>query len=297
MLPPGPDDRPTAVQPLTHHSAVVPAPPGGTSSHPEPTAVVRFVLSGDVLPLALDTIRWGDLARRSAMSIYGRRNGGGASLALSGKDEAGRPLQGHMHVFYLPTDEDGDGQLDHLTVWAPAGLSAEEFRAVVSVIEMNPGDGRAPVRLEHETHGTADDFVEGCPVFGRSHLWRSLTPYVPTRHVKRRNTRDKSGRRRVVDGPRDQIRREVSLRWPGGPELVATRQIDPLEPMAPMRPGGSPGFRPLEFSRHRRAGSTGGGAYNFALEFAEPVAGPVSLGFACHYGLGVFVPAVDSDAV
>ena len=170
------------------------------------------------------------------MSIYGRRNGGGASLALSGKDEAGRPLQGHMHVFYLPTDEDGDGQLDHLTVWDPAGLSAEEFRVGdVSVTEMNPGDGRAPVRLEYEAHGAADDFVEGCPVFARSRLWRSLTPYVPTRHVKRRNTRDKSGRRRVVDGPRDQIRREVSLRWPGGPELVATRQIDPLEPMAPMR--------------------------------------------------------------
>ena len=89
MLPPGPDDRPTAVQLLTHHSAAAgPVPPERTSSHPVPTAVVRFVLSGDVLPLALDTIRWGDLARRSAMSIYGRRNGGGASLALSGKDEA-----------------------------------------------------------------------------------------------------------------------------------------------------------------------------------------------------------------
>ena len=224
------------------------------------------------------------------MSIYGRRNGGGASLALSARTRPGDLCRVTCMVFYLPTDEDGDGQLDHLTVWAPTGLTAEEFRAVVSVIEMNPGDGRAPVRLEHETHGAADDFAEGCPVFGRSRIWRSLTPYVPTRHVKRRNTRDRSGRRRVVDGPRDQIRREVSLRWPAGPELVATRQIDPLEPIAPMRPGGSPGFRPLEFSRHRRAGSTGGGAYNFTLEFAEPVAGPVSLGFACHYGLGRIRP-------
>ena len=27
------------------------------------------------------------------------------------------------------------------------------------------------------------------------------------------------------------------------------------------------------------------------LEFEKPVRGPVALGFACHYGLGLFVPA------
>ena len=40
---------------------------------------------------------------------------------LSGKDAAGKPLKGHHHAFYVPTDEDGDGRLDHLTVWTPGG--------------------------------------------------------------------------------------------------------------------------------------------------------------------------------
>ncbi len=53
----------------------------------------------------------------------------------------------------------------------------------------------------------------------------------------------------------------------------------------------SRGFRPFEFYRFRRHGSTGGGAFNFEIEFDEPVFGPIALGFACHYGLGLFVPA------
>ena len=47
---------------------------------------------------------------------------------------------------------------------------------------------------------------------------------------------------------------------------------------------------PLIFSGYRRGGSHGGGAFNFELELEEEVCGPLLLGFACHYGLGIFVP-------
>ena len=80
--------------------------------------------------MTFDTLRWGELARRSAMSRYGRSNNGEVSQALSGKDAYGTPLKGHEHAFYLPTDEDGDGRLDHLTVWTPGGLTTREFQAV-----------------------------------------------------------------------------------------------------------------------------------------------------------------------
>ena len=271
--------------------------PEPVSARPAAVTFVRFALTGSSLPLALDTARWGDLARRAVMSIYGRRNDGGASQTLSGKNEAGRPLEGHGHAFYINVDEDGDGLLDHLTVWAPSGLDVEELETVVSVTELNPGGGRTPVQLSYQAHGDVDDLSEGCDLFGQSHRWRSLTPYVPPRHVKRRRTRDIHGRRRVVDGPRDQIAREISLRWTDGPVLVRTELQDPHEPMSPLRSGASPGFRPLEYSRHRRAGSSGGGAYNATIEFAEAVRGPVTLGFACHYGLGVFVPVTDDRSV
>ena len=103
--------------------------------------VVRFTMSGNPLPMTSDTLRWGDLARKCAMAKYGRQNEGEKSELLSGKDEEGKPLKGHRHAFYVPTDEDVDGRLDHLTVWTPGRLSEREFRAIVSVRALNPGGG------------------------------------------------------------------------------------------------------------------------------------------------------------
>ena len=248
----------------------------------EGTTVIRFALSGKVLPMAFDTLRWGEVARDAAMSHYdGRRNKEARSATLSGKDAAGEPLRGHRHAFYLPTDEDGDGRLDHLTVWAPRGLDAKEFKAVVSVRELNRGGGRDPLQLAYQTHGKSNDFVGVSPLFGKGKRWRTLTPYVLTRH-----------RKRDSDSPEEQIAREVKLR-PGLPQLVnVILEHNPKNRIAPMKQGRSDGFRPFDFFRYRQGGgSNAGGAFSFELEFEEEVSGPIALGFACHYGLGLFVPS------
>ena len=253
--------------------------------------VVRLALSGQLLPPVGDTLRWGDVARRAAMSRYGRLNGRRTSPALSGKGHDGQPLQGHRHTFYLPTDEDGDGRLDHLTLVTPGGLNAAELTAVASIDALSLGGMRRPVRISVEGIGTVGDFKDVLPIFGVSSEWRSLTPYVLPRHVKFRGPRDGRGRRRMVDGPEDQVAREVAARWPDGAGLVRVQRVDLGEPILPMIDGGSSGLLPFEFFRHRNSGSNGGGAFNISLEWAEPIAGPVALGFSCHYGLGLFVPA------
>ena len=250
----------------------------------EGATVVRFALSGKVLPMAFDTLRWGDVARDAAMSQHGgRRNKKARSATLSGKDESGEPLKGHRHAFYLPTDEDGDGRLDHLTVWVPCGLDEKEFNAVVSVRELNRGGGRDPLQLAYQAHGKVDDFVGVSSLFGKSKQWRSLTPYVLTRH-----------RKRDSDSPEEQIAREVKLR-PGLPQLVnVILDHNPKKRIAPMKDGRSDGFRPFDFFTYRQGrGSNAGGAFSFELEFEEDVPGPIALGFACHYGLGLFVPSGD----
>ena len=260
----------------------------------EGAQVVRFALSSKVLPLVKDTLRWGDLARKSAMAQYGRQNKGGKSPRLSGKDAQGKPMKGHQHAFYLPTDEDGDGRLDHLTIWTPGVLNVKEFQAVVSIDKLNPGGAREKVQLAYQAHGSVRDFVGVSSLFDTSKLWRSLTPYVLTRHIKFRGPKDENGRKRIVDSPEDQIKREVALRWPDGPGLVRTKIKKPRERIALMQEGRSSGFRPFDFFRYRQSGSTGGGAFNFEIEFEEPVRGrPIALGYACHYGLGLFVPALD----
>lgn len=257
----------------------------------EGATAIRFALFGKVLPMAFDTLRWGDLARKSAMAQYGRNNNGEVSRSLSGKESSGTPLKGHRHAFYLPTDEDGDGRLDHLTVWTPGGLTAAEFQAVLSINALNPGGLREPVQLAYQSHGVAVDFVGVSPLFGSSRVWRSLTPYVLTRHVKFRGPLDENGRKTMTDGPEEQVAREVSLRWSGNLNLINVVAHNRRDSIAPMRKGESGGFRPFDFFTHKKGGgSSGGGVFNFKLEFDHPVNGPLALGFACHQGLGIFVP-------
>lgn len=254
--------------------------------------VVRFVLTGSMLPEVTETLRWGDLVRRSVMAQYGRQNEGRSTPTLSGKDISGKPLQGHRHAFYIPIDEDGDGLLDYLTIWAPSGFSIPELQAIEGVRSLNPGKGHHPIRLESLGHGTVADFAAVCPwLLGKSRHWHSLTPYVLTRHIKYRGPKDKLGRRRIMDGPEEQIEREVNLRWPEGPRLIrATEVTGPEDPrLAPLKVGISRSRLPSEFLRKRQRGSSGGKACNFVLEFEEPMTGPIALGHGCHYGLGLFV--------
>ena len=257
----------------------------------EGAEVVRFALASRVLPMASYALRWGEVARKTAMANYGRQNGGAASQALSGKDSFGTPLKGHGHTFYLPTDEDGDGRLDHLTIWTPSGLNAREFQAVASANTLNPGGQRDPIQLAYQSHGTVDDFAGVSPIFDSNRVWRSLTPYVLTRHVKFRGPRDDTGRKTMTNSPEEQIAREVSLRWPGRCNLVRAEIHNQRDSIAPMQEGRSHGFRPFSFYRYKQGGgSNGGGVFNFEIEFDNPVAGPIALGFACHQGLGMFVP-------
>ena len=44
------------------------------------------------------------------------------------------------------------------------------------------------------------------------------------------------------------------------------------------------------FRQERLNGTRGKGLSGFRLEFAEPLTGPLFLGFACHFGLGMFEP-------
>jgi CRISPR-associated protein Csb2 len=46
----------------------------------------------------------------------------------------------------------------------------------------------------------------------------------------------------------------------------------------------------LEFQTRRLKGREGYGLAGFELEFAEETAGPLALGFGCHFGLGLFEP-------
>ncbi len=102
---------------------------------------------------------------------------------------------------------------------------------------------------------------------------RSETPFVPPRHYRK-------GRGEFTQWLASEVHRE------------ATNQNVPLPvrvtPMRCLERSGRE-IRWIEFRRNRKDDLPRLG-YGFELEFADPVDGPIALGYGCHFGLGLFVP-------
>ncbi len=246
-----------------------------------PVTVARFALDGTVLPPVRETVKLADYARQRLQGIYGKQNGGASSPLLSGKTAGGVPLEGHPHSFYLPTDEDGDGRIDHLTVYASGneelgeGFGDGELKALGSFRKLHQGDGKPELNLLLTGLGREDDFI-GLSLFGPSLRWRSIAPFVPTRHHRK-------GRGLYREWLHQELALELSRRGKPTP-----RHVEPVERLSL----GSRGIRWVEFRRERIGGGGNKGTrlgYGFEIEFDEPVCGPLSLGYGAHFGLGLFL--------
>lgn len=254
---------------------------------PRPAEVVRFrldvpVVRGAVgqgpLPSVVETLRVGDLARAAAMSRFGREQGGELSATLSGRYGGTVLEQQHRHAHYLPTDEDGDGRLDHLTVWAPGGLPSREVAALCGLRELRERTQRAePLLLALTFLGYGSECDLPAQLRGPARVWESVTPFVLTRHPK--THRGATGRVFKSDSPTDQVLAELRHRGRPTARVVGGITHSPT------------GRHWLEFHRHRRNQRPPlGGGYGFRLHFDSEVAGPLALGFGAHFGLGLFVP-------
>jgi len=199
-------------------------------------------------------------ARRAAMACYGRLNGGAASALLSGKDLiSGRPLEGHRHAYFLPTDDDGDGGVDHLTVLSEPGLGPAEMASLRALELIRPSRFLpSPVRLRWAVPPSASLFL------GPSRSWRSHTPFVPFRHTKP-DGRDTVGA---------QIRLELGRR--GLPEPDMLRVV--------------PVWRDRDFVLVRPSRVAHPTLAWFEIRFPKDVTGPIAIGAACHFGMGLALP-------
>jgi CRISPR-associated protein Csb2 len=264
--------------------------------------VARYALDSTVLPLLTDTLTIAEAARRALMGIYGRltrTNGvGGRSRIFSGKDEQDKPLTTHRHCYYLPTDEDGDDRLDHLTVFAADGFGAQERRALDIMRQLRTSreaEAHHPLRLLLLGVGTADEYLPG--PLRTANIWVSATPYLATRYAKTR------GRSRIdlrspeacADFLANDIRAQLDVVLP---DIIGERagsvSIEPIwddNHMFKIKAR----WRTLDFKRFRQKRDDDGGrrlAGSFKLVFDKPVRGPISLGHSGHFGLGLFLPIV-----
>ena len=282
--------------------------------------VARYLLAGRPQPRIEDAVKIGELMRFAALAQFGwerdpltGRNRPLAPPEISGRD-GNTPLRDarHSHAFWLPEDADGDGLIDHVCVYAATGFDARVRTALDRITRLwtrtggadSETGGRREWRLALEGFGTCAEFAPASALLRCSRTWQSVTPFLPTAHLKR--TSDARQARRILEqghavagpvaeatGYPREVRRLLLRRNMLAAGLAEEVQIQ-LLPHVDVH--GAP-RRSLQFHRFRSRGretTTDAHGVLLLLRFPEPVTGPIALGYGCHFGLGLFAACEDT---
>ena len=150
--------------------------------------VARFAVAGQRPPLPTETIILAETVHRALVELS---NG---SQVFTGCDSSHRPLQGHghAHIFCesnLGNGRGGQGEITHITVYAPMGFRLPEQEALQNLKEVY-SERESSVQLALLGLGVPEDFggidlERGqCPLLARARSWVSRTPFLATRHPK-----------------------------------------------------------------------------------------------------------------
>lgn len=233
------------------------------------------------LPSITRTLPQAELFHRA---IVGRAGKGQAIHCpeLTGRDKDDKLLRnGHRHAHLFPLDLDNDRRIDHILIYAMMGLGDTAQRAIAGLRRTWTKGGAGDLQLAVVGKGRLED-IRHLPAAMGSRLqqmigptqgsrhWVSATPFIPPRFLK-------------PTGKSNDLTHQVNaeLRSRGLPEA----QIAIL-------PGHSHEMLPLRhFVRTRRGGASPPQDVGCLLQltFAEPVCGPIALGYASHFGMGLFL--------
>lgn len=246
--------------------------PRARSSRPERAVVpaLRFAVLSSARPSILAAVAMGHVLRRALL-----RAAGSPSWVLVGREEDGTIRRGHRHAHFLALDEDGDGLVDALMVWAPEGFAPDEADRLAACRRLR-GHLHIPdfreVTLGLEAMGGPDELAPS--MFAAAREWVTHTPFAPRYREEDRRRRGSDRWARVVER---QVRKELAAR--GLPEPAGVRIDERMRP------------HPLDFRRHRPDRQTLAQAYRAShvrIAFDEAVVGPIALGALSHFGLGLF---------
>jgi CRISPR-associated protein Csb2 len=243
--------------------------------------VARFALSSSVLPRLTVALSVGDRVRQAL--LY-QSNG---HPIFVGRGADGQIALGHGHAWFLPSDDDADGLLDHVVVHAKSGFDRAALRALERLRRVW-GYGGHDLELVLTGLGSPEDLGRvrrdsrsptRSPQLGTARVWESQTPFVPPRHTKIRGGV-------VRDAPHEQVARLLEAQGfpPASVEELAHGALTPPCPVPP-----------IAWYRFHRLRAQGGGrrasagAFGFRVRFEAPVTGPIAVGYAAHQGLGQLI--------
>ena len=200
---------------------------------------------------------------------------------LTGQDEHGRHLRGrHQHAHILALDLDIDGHLDHVLIHAPMGLGDVAQVAIQTLNRTWTKSGTRDLQVALVGRGDLANLRELSGVLRTSpperiapidacQAWISVTPFVAPRYLKR------SGKNSLLG----QVNAELASR--GLPQTVKVEIL----------PWDSDTMALRHFVRVRSGDKSpppSDTGYALRLHLAESITGPLTLGYASHFGLGLF---------
>lgn len=281
----------------------------------------RFALASNVLPKLTEAVAIGERLHQALMR-WSRDEAGNSASVFSGRDESGNyRTDNHQHAWYLPEPND-KGVIEHVIVYAKEGFSSEQALKALRDLPKLWGSEGFDIQTILVNLGQPDDYGTKwgevgrgrSPLVGSSRKWQSLTPMVLPRHPKRNRRNQPKYDPNTgfqLDGPEQQTLRLLKY-------LALIPNVDCVERryvasdgndwlgcaslngnvLAKVRCKDS-GVRPDSWQSFRRSRYHGVGekasnrGYWLEIEFENPLQGPIALGYAAHFGLGVFVPVAD----
>ncbi|MEX1028056.1 MAG: type I-U CRISPR-associated protein Csb2 [Candidatus Paceibacterota bacterium] len=237
---------------------------------------------GDRLPRMSRAVRQSEFIHQALVSIVNKKLNVRNCSVLTGRNEAGEKLSSpHTHAHYFPLDLDHDRRIDHVLVYASAGLDEIAQRAITYVRRTWTKGDDTTIFVTCAGFGGLDLFRrqirhrDGCPATiippQPATSWESITPYVPARHLKLKNNRY------TVT---DDVVRELELR--GMPEPNAIELFEKYELIQNK-------FHNYVRRRiERKPQPPRPDVYGIRIRFNKPHPGPIALGYGSHFGLGMF---------
>lgn len=233
----------------------------------------RWRLEGATLPPLWRSVAMGDLVRRALMA---------RAATLLGEDRVPAVLSGHGlapgddHLAILPEDADGDGFVDHLVAHLPVQFDNRVLRALTTLTRIWDGAAGEWLVVENWVVGPGEPLGT---LVQTARRWLSATPFVNPLHTERRG--------RPPRPPEAALK--ALARRQGLPPIIDAVAV------ARVTIAGAH-LRPVDFEWLRPRSPTPlppdkEGSF-WRLTFAEPITGPVALGYNRHYGLGLFRPVV-----
>jgi len=128
-----------------------------------------------VLPPVTDTLLVAGRFRDAIMALCEN-----PCTVVSGHNPDGSPCGHHQHAFWWPLDEDNDGFIDHVMVFAPGGFGDDEVRALRRLTRLRQRSGCPDLLVTPVFEGIAAGYG---PWNGQCQSFVSATPYFCPVHL------------------------------------------------------------------------------------------------------------------